>query len=59
MSLEGQDLESLRRMIKHLQEENQELKELLRKNNITFNEPKEEVITESTDKGAYIKDTYI
>ena len=38
MSLEGQDLESLRRMIKHLQEENQELKELLRKNNITFNE---------------------
>ena len=59
MSLEGQDLESLRRMIKHLQEENQELKELLRKNNITFNEPKEEVITESTDEGAYIKDTYI
>ncbi len=60
MSLEGQNLESLRRMIKHLQEENQELKELLRKNNITFNEPKkEEVITESTDEGAYIKDTYI
>ncbi len=59
MSLEGQDLESLRRMIKHLQEENQELKELQRKNNITFNEPKEEVITESTDEGAYIKDTYI
>ena len=36
MNLEGQNLESLRKMIKHLQKENQELKELLRKNNITF-----------------------
>ena len=36
MNLEGQNLESLRKMIKHLQKENQELKELLRKINITF-----------------------
>ncbi len=28
MNLEGQNLESLRRMVRHLQEENQELKEL-------------------------------
>ena len=33
MNLEGQNLESLRKMIRHLQEENQELKELLKKNN--------------------------
>lgn len=32
MNLEGQNLESLRRMVRHLQEENQELKELLKKN---------------------------
>ena len=31
MNLEGQNLESLRRMVRHLQEENQELKELLKK----------------------------
>ena len=30
MNLEGQNLESLRRMVRHLQEENQELKELLK-----------------------------
>lgn len=30
MNLEGQNLESLRKMIRHLQEENQELKELLK-----------------------------
>lgn len=59
MNLEGQNLESLRRIIRHLQEENQELKELLRKSNITFNESKEEMTTESTDDVAYIKDTYI
>ena len=29
MNLEGQNLESLRRMVRHRQEENQELKELL------------------------------
>lgn len=59
MNLEGQNLESLRKMIKHLQKENQELKELLRKNNITFNEPKEEKTTESIDENTCIKDTYI
>lgn len=31
MNLEGQNLESLRKMIRHLQEENQELKTLLKK----------------------------
>lgn len=31
MNLEGQNLESLRKMIRHLQEENQELKALLKK----------------------------
>ena len=30
MNLEGQNLESLRKMIRHLQEENQELKTLLK-----------------------------
>lgn len=55
MNLEGQNLESLRKMIRDLQEENQELK----KYNITFNESKEEMTNESTDEGAYIKDTYI
>lgn len=30
MNLEGQNLESLRRMVRYLQEENQELKELLK-----------------------------
>ncbi|CUO56066.1 Uncharacterised protein [Roseburia hominis] len=30
MNLEGQNSESLRKMIRHLQEENQELKELLK-----------------------------
>ena len=30
MNLEGQNLESLRRMVRHLQVENQELKELLK-----------------------------
>ena len=30
MNLEGQNLESLRMMVRHLQEENQELKELLK-----------------------------
>lgn len=40
MNLEGQNLESLRRMVRHLQEENQELKELLKKSHITFNESK-------------------
>lgn len=30
MNLEGQNLESLRRMVRHLQEENQGLKELLK-----------------------------
>lgn len=30
MNLEGQNLESLRRMVRHLQEENQELKEFLK-----------------------------
>ena len=34
MNLEGQNLESLRRMVRHLQEENQELKELLKKSHI-------------------------
>ena len=33
MNLEGQNLESLRKMIRHLQEENQELKTLLKKAN--------------------------
>ena len=33
MNLEGQNLESLRRMVRHLQEENQELKELLNTHN--------------------------
>lgn len=47
MNLEGQNLESLRKMIRHLQEENQELKELLKKSNITCNESKEEMTTES------------
>ena len=46
MNLEGQNLESLRKMIRHLQEENQELKELLKKANITFNESKEETTNE-------------
>lgn len=41
MNLEGQNLELLRKMIRNLQEENQELKELLKKSNITFNESKE------------------
>lgn len=59
MNLEGQNLESLRKMIRDLQEENQELKKLLKKSNITFNESKEEMTNESTDEGAYIKDTYI
>lgn len=36
MNLEGQNLESLRKMIRNLQEENQELKKLLKKSNITF-----------------------
>lgn len=39
-------MESLRKMIRHLQEENQELKELLKKANITFNESKEETTNE-------------
>lgn len=48
MNLEGQNLESLRKMIKHLQKENQELKELLKKSNITFNESKEEMTMKVT-----------
>ena len=36
MNLEGQNLESLRKMIRNLQEENQKLKKLLKKSNITF-----------------------
>ena len=48
MNLEGQNLESLRKMIRHLQEENQELKELLKKANITFNESKEEMTMKVT-----------
>lgn len=48
MNLEGQNLESLRKMIRNLQEENQELKELLKKSNITFNESKEEMIMKVT-----------
>lgn len=59
MNLEGQNLESLRRMVRHLQEENQELKELLKKSHITFNESKEEMTTESIDEDVYIKDVYI
>ena len=59
MSLEGQNLESLRRMVRHLQEENKELKELLKKSHISFNDSKEEMTTESIDEGAYIKDVYI
>ncbi len=46
MNLEGQNLESLRKMIRHLQEENQELKTLLKKANITFNESTEETTNE-------------
>lgn len=48
MNLEGQNLELLRRMVRHLQEENQELKELLKKSNITFNESKEEMMMKVT-----------
>lgn len=48
MNLEGQNLESLRKMIRNLQEENQELKELLKKSHITFNESKEEMIMKVT-----------
>ena len=48
MNLEGQNLESLRKMIRHLQGENQELKELLKKSNITFNESKEEMTMKVT-----------
>ena len=48
MDLEGQNLELLRKMIRNLQEENQELKELLKKSNITFNESKEEMIMKVT-----------
>lgn len=59
MNLEGQNLESLRRMIRHLQEENKELKELLKKSHISFNDSKEEMTTESIDEDAYIKDVYI
>lgn len=59
MNLEGQNLESLRRMVRHLQEENQELKELLKKSHITFNELKEEMTTQSINEGVCIKDTYI
>lgn len=35
-------------MVRHLQEENQELKELLKKSNITFNESKEEMMMKVT-----------
>ena len=59
MYLEGQNLESLRKMIRHLQEENQELKELLKKANITFNESKEETTNENLNEDVCIKDTYI
>ncbi len=59
MNLEGQNLESLRKMIRHLQEENQELKELLKKANITFNESKEETTNENSNEDVCIKDTYI
>lgn len=59
MNLEGQNLESLRRMVRHLQEENQELKELLKKYHIIFNESKEEMTTQSINEGVCIKDTYI
>lgn len=59
MNLEGQNLESLRRMVRHLQEENQELKELLKKFHITFNESKEDMTTQSINEGVCIKDTYI
>lgn len=48
MNLEGQNLESLRKIVRHLQEENQELKELLKKSHITFNESKEEMIMKVT-----------
>ena len=34
MNLEGQNLESLRKMIRHLQEENQELKTFLNTHNL-------------------------
>ena len=54
MNLEGQNLESLRRMIRHFQEENKELKELLKKSHISFNDSKEEMTTESIDEDAYI-----
>ena len=59
MNLEGQNLESLRKMIRYLQEENQELKTLLKKANITFNESTEETTNEKSNEDVCIKDTYI
>lgn len=50
MNLEGQNLESLRKMIRYLQEENQELKTLLKKANITFNESTEETTNEKLNE---------
>ena len=59
MNLEGQNLESLRKMIRHLQEENQELKTLLKKANIPFNESTEQTTNEKLNEDVCIKDTYI
>lgn len=58
MNLEGQNLESLRRMVRHLQEENQELKELLKKSHITFNESKEDMTTQSINEGVCLISCY-
>lgn len=63
MNITGYNLETLREKIRNLQEENNKLKELLKKSNIVFGENINTLTNDITeyneDQGACIKDQYI
>lgn len=63
MNITGYNLETLRKKIRDLQEENNKLKELLKKSNIIFDEQTNNITNNLTeyneDQGACIKDQYI
>ena len=63
MNITGYNLETLREKIRNLQEENNKLKELLKKSNIVFGENMNILTNDITeyneDQGACIKDQYI
>lgn len=60
MNITGYNLETLRKKIRDLQEENNKLKELLKKSNIIFDEQTNNITNNLTeyneDQGACIKD---